>query len=79
MPADVAQHSLPSYVIPVHDAKGNRLRPALESEYPDKDPSSGAEKFRHSFRDSMAVLAAMLLLSVFAVLVILRKRDSDPQ
>jgi hypothetical protein len=38
-----------------------------------------AVDFRHSFRDSLLVLLGMLGLAVLSVLVILRKRDSDPQ
>jgi hypothetical protein len=35
--------------------------------------------YRHSFRDSLSILLAMLLVSVTAVIVILRRRDRDPQ
>jgi hypothetical protein len=98
MPADIAQHSLPSYVIKVSDArpgevnddvkssdsnsdnaKSNRLRPAHESEYPDKDPSTKAQKFRHRYRYSMSVLGGMFVFLITGVILILRKRDSDLQ
>ena len=77
--SDIAQHSIPSYVIAVHDSKGDRLRPALESEYPDKDPATNAVKFRHRYRYSMAVLGSMLVVLVASVILILRKRDKDLQ
>jgi ABC-type multidrug transport system ATPase subunit/pSer/pThr/pTyr-binding forkhead associated (FHA) protein len=77
--SDVAQHSLPSYVIAVNDSKGDRLRPALESEYPDKDPATRAWAFRHRYRVSMAVLGSMFVFLVTAVILILRKRDNDLQ
>jgi len=79
MPSDIAEHSLPGYVIAVNDSKGNRLRPALESEYPDKNSMSKAEKFRHRYIHSVSVLGGMFVLLVTAVIVILRKRDSDMQ
>jgi hypothetical protein len=75
----VAQSSLPSYVVSVHDGNGDHLRPALASEYPDKDPASKAQKFRHRYRDLMAILGGMLVLLMTAVIVILRKRDNDLQ
>jgi len=76
---DVAQHTLPSYVVQVNDSHGKSLRPADEDEYPDKNPAANARKYRHSFRQSMAVLSTMLVLLVIAVVGILLKRDNDPQ
>ena len=76
---DVAQHTLPSYVVEVNDSHGKSLRPADEDEYPDKNPAANARKYRHSFRQSMAVLSTMLVLLVIAVVGILLKRDNDPQ
>jgi len=78
-PEDLAQHNLPSYVIPVHDDKGEHLCPAPGNENPYKGSTSTPVKYRHSFRDSMAVLGLMLALSVAAVILILLRRDSDPQ
>ena len=77
--SDIAQHSIPSYVISVNDSKGDRLRPALESEYPDKNSETKAVKFRHCYRYSMSVLGGMLVFLVVAVILILRKRDKDLQ
>jgi len=79
MPEDVAQHTLPSYVIAFSDDKGDHLRAATAEEYPAKNPAAKAIKFRHSYRVSAAVLATMLVLLVVAVIGILRKRDNDPQ
>ncbi len=78
-PPDVAQHSLPRYVISNSDDKGEHLRAANDNEYPDRNPAANARQYRHRYRDSMAVLGAMLILLVAAVLIILRKRDNDPQ
>jgi ABC-type multidrug transport system ATPase subunit/ABC-type multidrug transport system permease subunit len=75
-PRDPAERAFPRYIV----TKGSdKARPALESEYPEKDPASNAVRFRHEFGHLMAVLAAMLVLSVGAVIVILRRRDNDPQ
>jgi len=79
LPADIAQHTIPSYVVPVQGSRSNRLRAALPSEYPDANPASDARPFRHRYRDSMAVLCAMLLLLLATVIAILRKRDNDLQ
>jgi len=43
------------------------------------NPTDHAIPYRHSFRDSMAVLGAMLLVLIAGVIAILRMRDSDPQ
>ncbi|MGA2673179.1 MAG: FHA domain-containing protein [Terracidiphilus sp.] len=75
-PRDPAERAFPRYIV----TKGSdKVRPALESEYPEKDPASNAVPFRHEFRGLMAVLTAMLVLTVGAVIVILRRRDNDPQ
>jgi len=76
---DIAQHTLPSYVVQVNDSHGKSLRPADEDEYPDKNPAANAKKYRHSYRQSMAVMSTMLVLLVGAVIAILLKRDNDPQ
>ena len=66
-------------MVEVNDSNGKSLRPADEDEYPDKNPAANARKYRHSFRQSMAVLSTMLVLLVIAVVGILLKRDNDPQ
>ena len=79
MPSDIAQRNIPSYVVSVSGEKGEHLRPALKSEYPEQDPSTQAVKYRHRYRDSIIVLGLMLFTLVTSVTVILRRRDNDPQ
>jgi hypothetical protein len=77
---DTAESSIPRYLI-TYDDNGTEqtCRASAHQSYPRTDPTVYAVSYRHRFRDSMAVLGAMLLLSVAAVIVILRKRDNDPQ
>jgi hypothetical protein len=78
-PADAAQNSFPKYVVPEHGGALERLRAANVNEYPDKNPGADAREFRHRYRDSMAVLGGMLALLTALVIIILRRRDTDPQ
>jgi hypothetical protein len=75
---DLAQETIPSYVI-AENGSSDSLRPATNDEYPDKNPATAAVKYRRPFRDSVAVLCGMVLFLVGAVVVILVKRDNDPQ
>jgi ABC-type multidrug transport system ATPase subunit/pSer/pThr/pTyr-binding forkhead associated (FHA) protein len=79
MPSDIAQRNIPSYVVSVSGDKGDHLRPALKSEYPDQNPSTQAIQYRHRYRDSIMVLGLMLFTLVTSVIVILLRRDNDPQ
>jgi len=73
VPVDFAQHHIPSYVVTVKDSAGADVtRPAASTE-------NQAIVYRHRFRDSMAVLCGMFVFLVAAVILILRKRDKDPQ
>ena len=54
-------------------------RATADEKYPRVNPTDHAVAYRHRFRDSVAVLSAMLLVLVAAVIAILRKRDNDPQ
>jgi ABC-type multidrug transport system ATPase subunit len=75
---DAALRHFPIYAISEDD--GAHLRPALnEKETLPNKPSVTAFKYRHEFRDSMIWLGLMLLISVSAVIAILRWRDKDPQ
>jgi ABC-type multidrug transport system ATPase subunit/ABC-type multidrug transport system permease subunit len=78
---DAAENSIPHYLITFTDDKGKEqtCRASANQSYPPANPTAFAFPYRHRFRDSMAVLASMLFLLVGAVLVILRKRDTDPQ
>jgi len=73
IPIDFAQHHIPSYVVTVKDSAGADVtRPAAATE-------NQAVVYRHRFRDSMAVLCGMFVLLTGTVILILRKRDNDPQ
>ena len=78
---DAAELSIPKYVITWKDDNHkSRTSRAYQGETEQADGETlTAVAFRHSFRESMLVLFAMLTLTVVAVLGILRKRDSDPQ
>ncbi len=77
-PVDAAQRHFPTYAISEDD--GAHLRQASdEKETLPNKPSVTAFKYRHEFRDTMTWLGLMLLLSVSAVIAILRWRDKDPQ
>jgi ABC-type multidrug transport system ATPase subunit/ABC-type multidrug transport system permease subunit len=78
---DAAENSIPHYLITFTDDKGKEqtCRASANQSYPPANPTAFAIPYRHRFRDSMAVLVSMLFLLVGAVLVILRKRDTDPQ
>jgi len=73
LPTDFAQHHIPSYVLATTDHTGaDMVRPAERTE-------AKATLYRHRFRDSLAVLAGMFALLIGTVILILRKRDKDPQ
>jgi ABC-type cobalamin/Fe3+-siderophores transport system ATPase subunit/ABC-type multidrug transport system permease subunit len=79
--ADPAENSFPAYLITFTDASGTHhtCRASADEQYPRIGPTAHAVSNRHSFRDSLAVLAAMVLALVAAIIAILRKRDNDPQ
>jgi hypothetical protein len=79
--ADPAENSIPAYLITFTDPFGKKhtCRASANEQYPHYGPVAHAVSFRHRFRDSVAVLCAMLLVLVAGVIAILRKRDTDPQ
>jgi len=79
--SDAAEATIPHYVITWTDMDGGqRTSRAYQNEVKlENGDILKAVDFRHSFRDSLLVLLGMLGLAVLSVLVILRKRDSDPQ
>jgi ABC transport system ATP-binding/permease protein len=78
--ADPAENSIPNYLI-TWTENGSRqvCRAAPGQTIARVTPVAHAVANRHSFRYSMAVLGTMLFISISSVIVILRKRDSDPQ
>jgi hypothetical protein len=76
--ADAAQVHFPSYVISDDDGAHLHMAASEKDTLPNK-PSVTAVKYRHAFRDTMTWLGLMLLISVSAVIAILRWRDKDPQ
>jgi ABC-type multidrug transport system permease subunit len=78
---DAAEGSIPRYLISFTDPGGSErvCRASADEQYPRVNPTDHAVAYRHRFRDSSAVLSAMLLVLVAAVIAILRKRDNDPQ
>ncbi len=78
--ADPAENSIPNYLITWTESGSRQAcRAAPGQTIARLDPAAHAVANRHSFRYSMAVLGSMLFISVSSVIVILRKRDSDPQ
>jgi ABC-type multidrug transport system ATPase subunit/pSer/pThr/pTyr-binding forkhead associated (FHA) protein/ABC-type multidrug transport system permease subunit len=73
---DPADRSFPKYVV---KKDGDDPRPAFDSEYPEKNSKTAAVKFRHEPYELLQVLTGMLVLLIVTVIVILRKRDNDPQ
>jgi hypothetical protein len=78
---DPAEGSIPAYLITFTDAGGvkHTCRASANEQYPHYGPTAHAVANRHSFRDSMGVLAAMVLALIAGIIAILRKRDNDPQ
>lgn len=78
-PIDIAQHNFPTCVVRFEDDQGVHLRLPTDREYRGEAPAPATETFRHSYRDSLAVLGAMFVFCVFAVMICLLRRDHDPQ
>jgi hypothetical protein len=78
---DAAENSIPRYILTATGDNGKEQTcRATENQTFVKDATTThSVGFRHSFRDSMAVLAGMMALLVVTVIVILRRRDNDPQ
>ena len=78
---DPAEGSIPAYLITFTDPLGTHhtCRASADEQYPRINPTAYAVNHRRSFRDSVAVLCAMLLVLVAGIIAILRKRDNDPQ
>ena len=81
IPADPAEGSIPAYLITFTDPVGTKhtCRASADEQYPHYGPVAHAVSHRHRFRDSVAVLCAMLMVLLAGVIAILRKRDNDPQ
>jgi ABC-type multidrug transport system ATPase subunit/ABC-type multidrug transport system permease subunit len=79
--SDAAEGTIPRYLITFKDTSGTErtCRASADEHYSHDGSTANAVGFRHSFRASMAVMGGMLLALVAGVIVILRKRDSDPQ
>ncbi len=82
---DVAELSIPKYLMEwkdqdnhSHVARGFEGEDSKLLEGPAGLPAAKSQLFRHSFATSLAVLVGMVAVLVSAVLLILRKRDSDP-
>ncbi|MGD0799753.1 MAG: FHA domain-containing protein [Terracidiphilus sp.] len=78
---DAAEGNIPGYLITFTDGNGTEhtCRAYDGEQYPHFNPTAHAVKNRHSFIESLAVMAVMLLTLVAAVIAILRQRDKDPQ
>jgi len=78
---DPAEGSIPAYLITFTDPTGikHTCRASADEQYPHYGPVAHAVSHRNSFRDSLAVLCAMLLVLIAGIIAILRKRDNDPQ
>ncbi|MFZ1086762.1 MAG: FHA domain-containing protein [Terracidiphilus sp.] len=78
---DTAEGTFPRYVINFTDPSGSErvCRATADEGYPRVNPTARAEAYRHSFRFSLAVLSGMLLALVATVILVLLKRDKDPQ
>jgi ABC-type multidrug transport system permease subunit len=79
--SDAAEMSVPAYTIEFTDAHNidHLCRASAEEGFPLGAPTVKAERSRHSFGESLAVLLGMLVLLVGTVIAVLQKRDSDPQ
>jgi hypothetical protein len=78
--ADPAENSIPNYLITWKENGSRQIcRAAPGQTIARVSPVAHAVANRHSFRYSMSVLGSMLFISITSVIVILRKRDSDPQ
>jgi ABC-type multidrug transport system ATPase subunit/ABC-type multidrug transport system permease subunit len=78
---DTADGTFPRYVITFTDPSGTErvCRATANEQYPRVNPTAHAVASRHSFRYSLAVLGGMLLALVATVILVLLKRDKDPQ
>ena len=78
---DVAEGTIPHYLINWKDADGNdRMNRAYATESKTiNGVTYKAKTFRHSFQVSIEVLGGMLTGLILLVIGILLKRDSDPQ
>jgi ABC-type multidrug transport system permease subunit len=78
---DTAETSIPEYVLTFNDPSGTEqtCRAYADQGYPLANPTAHAVSNRYKIRDSVTVLAGMFVFLVVSVIVILRKRDSDPQ
>ena len=79
--ADAAEMTVPAYLIEFTDPTGvdHTCRASAQEQYPHLNPISHAIPNRHRFADSIAVMSAMFVTLVAVVIVILRRRDNDPQ
>lgn len=77
--SDAAEGTIPKYILTAKDPQGDEqtCRAASAQSYPRQSPTSFAVSNRQSFRDSVSVLALMLVGLTSAAIAILKKRDSE--
>jgi len=78
--ADAAENSIPGYLMSWKE-NGSRYvcRAAPGQTITRNNTEAHAVANRHSFRYSISVLGSMLFISISSIILILQKRDSDPQ
>ncbi len=78
---DAAEETIPRYLINFTDPNGTErvCRATKDEQYPQVNPTAHAVAYRHRFRTSLAVLTGMLVALVATVILVLLKRDKDPQ
>ena len=78
---DSAEANIPTYTITAKDSTGSNqtCRAVAGEQYPAVNPVAHAVSYRHRFHDSLAIMGSMLLALMAGVILVLRKRDSDPQ
>jgi ABC-type multidrug transport system ATPase subunit/pSer/pThr/pTyr-binding forkhead associated (FHA) protein/ABC-type multidrug transport system permease subunit len=78
---DSAEGSIPRYLINFTDPSGTErvCRASADEQYPRVNPTAHAVAYRHAFSFSLAVLSSMLVVLVATVILVLLKRDKDPQ
>jgi ABC-type multidrug transport system ATPase subunit/ABC-type multidrug transport system permease subunit len=78
---DAAEGTIPRYLINFTDPSGTErvCRATKDEQYPRANPTAHAVAYRHRFSYSLAVLSGMLVALVTTVILVLIKRDKDPQ
>jgi len=78
---DAAEETIPRHLLNLTDPNGTErvCRATKDEQYPQVNPTAHAVAYRHRFRTSLAVLTGMLVALVATVILVLLKRDKDPQ